>query len=96
MFVFVIKLNLMNFSGTVSVKNRIGINSNSLSNIIPTTNRLIVNRSVGSSTLTNRSVTSPAVAQAKRIALRRAAGVTNKKTISLRKNIFDRLGPISL
>ncbi len=87
-------LNLI-FSETVSVKNRIGINTNS-SNMIPTTNRLIVNRSIGSSLTVNRGNASSSVAQAKKIALRRAAAQNNKKTISLRKNIFDRLGPISL
>jgi hypothetical protein len=64
--------------------------------MIPTTNRLIVNRSIGSSLTVNRGNASSSVAQAKKIALRRAAAQNNKKTISLRKNIFDRLGPISL
>jgi len=80
---------------TVSVKNRIGLMRNSKPNTVPTSNRLIVNRIVNTKTPT----ASPAVAQAKRIAaMRRAADSTNnrKRTISLRKNIFDRLGPISL
>ncbi|XP_054153673.1 uncharacterized protein C19orf47 homolog [Oppia nitens] len=94
----------------VSVKDRIGtstsspavkraiVNRTAISNL--SANRTIIsNLSANRTAISNRMKTSsPAVLQAKRIAMRRAADSTiqTNKTISLRKNIFDRLGPISL
>jgi len=80
---------------TISVKNRIGLSGRLSSPSAPS--RLIVNRTAVSNAANRMTTASTAVLQAKRIAMKRTNDALIKnKTISLRKNIFDRLGPISL
>ena len=95
-------LNTKFYLESVSVKDRIGMGRTKKT--VPTANRLVVNRSANNSNLAMNRVStsggpSAAVAKAKRIAMLREVKTVNsnkRTTISLRKNIFDRLGPISL